>query len=105
MSIHRLKVQQRIEFKIILMMFKCIHSTAPLYLRELFYNNNFGEMRTFSLHSSGTTPLNEKAFQFAGIRLWNSLPNEIKVLTDINIFKKNLKTYLFKQSYNIESMQ
>ena len=103
-SLHWLKVQQRIEFKIILLMFKCIHSAAPLYLKELFYNNDFGEMRTLSLHSSGVTALNEKAFQFAGIKLWNSLPNAIKGLTDINVFKKKVKTYLFNQSYNIDNM-
>ena len=85
-------------------MFKCIHSAAPLYLKELFYNNDFGEMRTLSLHSSGVTALNEKAFQFAGIKLWNSLPNAIKGLTDINVFQKKVKTYLFNQSYNTENM-
>ena len=35
----------------------------------------------------------------AAPRLWNSLPMELKTSTSIDIFKKKLKTYLFKHSY------
>ena len=41
----------------------------------------------------------KQAFSVAAPRLWNSLPMELKTSTLIDIFKKKLKTYLFKHSY------
>ena len=36
-----------------------------------------------------------RSFSVAGPRLWSVLPIEIKTATDINVFKKLLKTFLF----------
>ena len=38
-SMHWLKVEQRIEFKIILLVYKSLNELAPLYLTELFSHN------------------------------------------------------------------
>ena len=34
-----------------------------------------------------------------GPRLWNALPIDLRLVEDIDEFKKQLKTYLFKNSY------
>ena len=37
----------------------------------------------------------EGSFQFSGPNIWNDVPYEIRCLTDIEVFKKSLKTYYF----------
>ena len=41
----------------------------------------------------------ERAFSVAAARLWNGLPVELKSCTDLVIFKKLLKTFLFRQAF------
>ena len=43
--------------------------------------------------------LNAKAFFTTGPVLWNSLPDNIKQITNIQQFKKELKTFLFRLAY------
>jgi len=43
------------------------------------------------------TKFGERAFSVAGPSVWNSLPADIRHITDISKFKPHLKTYLFNQ--------
>ena len=45
-----------------------------------------------------------KAFSVAASKLWNNLPQSIKQLSDIDIFKKMIKTHLFRKSYNLYNL-
>ena len=38
--------------------------------------------------------------RLAGSTVWNSLPDELRLETSINIFKNKLKTFLFNQVYS-----
>ena len=42
-----------------------------------------------------------RSFSVAAPFLWNSLPLDVREATNVNIFKQSLKTFLFKQFYNI----
>ena len=42
--------------------------------------------------------LGELAFTFYGPKVWNSLPSDIKNIKNINTFKSNLKTFLFRRA-------
>ena len=42
----------------------------------------------------------ERAFSHAGPAAWNGLPTKIRSITDTNIFKSRLKTYLFNIAYD-----
>ena len=42
----------------------------------------------------------ERAFSFCGSKLWNDLPSSIKQATSVDIFKKDLKTFLFNKDVN-----
>ena len=44
--------------------------------------------------------LGERAFSHAGPAACNGLPTEIISITDTNIFKSRLKTYLFNMAYD-----
>ena len=41
----------------------------------------------------------ERAFSVAAPKAWNSLPVDIRLITDTKLFKKKLKTYLFNLAY------
>jgi len=42
-----------------------------------------------------------RAFGIAALRLWNSLPTNITSARTLPVFKKHLKSHLFKISYNL----
>ena len=97
-ELHWLKIQERIEFKILLLTFKAIHGLAPPYLSNLVKYNSSGsrDIILFCPSSSST-----KAFSAAAPKLWNNLPHSIKQLSNIDIFKRMLKAHLFRKSYNL----
>ena len=41
----------------------------------------------------------DRAFFVSAPKLWNDIP-DIKCSVDLNAFKRNLKTYLFKRYFN-----
>ena len=105
-SLHWLPVCFRIDFKVLLMVFKCLRGLGPSYLSELLLP--YVPSRT--LRSSGTGLLivpkartrtyGEAAFQHYGPRLWNSLPEDLRAAENVNIFKSRLKTHLFNLAFN-----
>ena len=96
-ELHWLKVKERIEFKILLLVFKCIYGLAPKYLSDLIQYNSSSSGRTVSLHCLPHT--SSKAFSAVAPKLWNDLPQEIKQTVNINLFKKKLKAHLFRKCY------
>ena len=41
----------------------------------------------------------DRAFSVSAPKLWNDIPETIKCSVDLNAFKRNLKTYLFKRYF------
>ena len=79
-SLHWLPINKRIEFKIILQVFKCLKGLAPNYLCELITVNrshyNLRSNRLIVPRIKHKT-LGERAFAYKGPWLWNSLPHEV----------------------------
>jgi len=48
------------------------------------------------------TKFGKRAFSFAGPVTWNSLPAELRSISDSTIFKNKLKTYLFNMAFNVQ---
>ena len=92
--LHWLPVFYRIYFKILILTFKSIHNMSPSYIRS---NSSLILDRT---KGSILSTLGARSFYAAVPTLWNSLPANIRDITSLNIFKKNLKTYLFSLAYN-----
>ncbi|CAH3046303.1 unnamed protein product [Porites lobata] len=44
--------------------------------------------------------LGDRAFMVAAPRLWNSLPKELRAITNVNSFRAHIKTYLFRTFYS-----
>ena len=105
-QLHWLPVRYRIEFKVLLLVFKALRGLAPLYLGELLkplersrvLRSNFKCMlqapRT-KLVSAG-----DRAFCSVAPRVWNCLPDNIKQASSVYDFKVLLKTHLFRNAFN-----
>lgn len=98
-ELHWLKVQERIEFKLLLLVFKSLNGRAPGYLSELLCYTNISGSRVPSLQYSNSK--SDRAFSVCAPKLWNELPLDIKQCSDVELFKQKLKTHLFKKSYDI----
>ena len=94
-SLHWLKVKERIVFKILLVVHKCLYCKSPVYLNNLLsITDNF--IRTGNLVIVKTNYASAHgAFSVCAPHLWNKLPLNIKFETSTVQFKRKLKTYLF----------
>ena len=105
-NLHWLPVKERIDFKIATIVFNTFNNCSPVYLSSLLEKPN----RVRQLRSSNDTTIlkiphvnsktyGERSFSFFAPKLWNSLPRDIRESSNINIFKKRLKHYLFVKAY------
>lgn len=108
-ELHWLPVAARIKFKILLLTFKAINGQSPDYIcnlitpkkkgRYALRSNDQNMLEVPSIKSLKT--LGDRSFYIAAPTLWNNLPSTLRSIQDINCFKGQLKTYLFKLSFNI----
>ena len=109
-QLHWLPIKYRIEFKILLMTFKVIHSMAPDHISTLISQR---KSTGYSLRSSTKVmlevpsgkilpTLGGRAFCYVAPKLWNNLPSEISSLDSLSNFKCHVKTYLFKEAFNLQ---
>ena len=101
-----LRVRERINFKILLLTFKCLRNSAPLYLQELITEYSPSHTLRSSNRSLLKIPLintqsyGSRSFLSASPQLWNNLPQCIKQADSTERFKSMLKTYLFIKQYD-----
>ena len=101
-----LPISERIKFKIILLKHKALHQQSPIYIQDLI--RRYSTSRT--LRSSSTlrlTPVNfnlksygYRAFTVSAPELWNKLPDDMHSCDNLNLFKRRLKTHLFKTYFH-----
>jgi len=104
-SLHWLKVQERIIFKVALLVHKGLHGSSPSYLSEVLQPLPCGAGVVRRSQSRGdlavprslTVTYGRISFKLYAPKLWNSLPFELRSLESLEPFKKALKTYLFGQ--------
>ena len=107
-KLHWLPIRQRIEFKICVLVYRCLHGTAPDYLAEMLTLTALQRHRSAAL---GTLVLpmtvgalyGPRSFRSAAPKLWNSLPlNSRNSNLTLIMFKKQLKTALFERAYGCQ---
>ena len=88
-------------------MFKAIYRLAPSYICNLV---RLKEKCKYQLRSSeelllqlpmGKTKktLGDRSFQIAAPALWNSLPASVRDIDNFLVFKRTIKTYLFRKAF------
>ena len=109
MELHRLPVDKKIEYKLLLYTYKALHGLAPGYLCKLVVS--YEPMRVLrSAESNLLTVPPEKPGKYgsrscvgASANLWNSLRGKraagLKNSPIVESFKINLKTYLFCERF------
>ena len=103
-SLHWLPIQQRIVFKIALLVYKALNGTAPPYLsndltvRHVVVltraSNSINLIKPLPNSRAGSRP-----FKCSGPDVWSILPAYIKNAPSLENFKTKLKTFLFNQAY------
>ena len=96
-----LPVKKRILYKILLYVFKSQHNLAPAYLSNLL--KPYIKQRSLRSESqmlldiprSRLKTAGDRTFRVIGPKLWNLLPINVKKAKTVNVFKSELKTFLF----------
>ena len=104
--LHWLPIIERINYKIVLTVYKSLNNLAPSYISNLLTPYSSG--RTTRTSNKGllliprvnNTTCGKRSFKFAGPTEWNKVDQNIRESENINEFKKHLKTFLFKKYYN-----
>ncbi|GAA6093889.1 uncharacterized protein LOC116685831, partial [Tachysurus ichikawai] len=106
-SLHWLPVRFRVEYKVLMFVFKAINGLAPAYLTELIKVYQPARSLRSSGHTSLVTPkysyekFGGRSFAIKGPKLWNALPAHLQSITVLSVFKSQLKTHLFIQAFNM----
>ena len=104
-DLHWLPVELRIVFKINLLTYKCLHNLAPKYLTDLLAVYSPGRTLRCNLDKKlktqkyNTSNYGLRAFSIHAPRLWNDLPNFVRLAPSVHVFKSRLKTHLFKSYF------
>ena len=98
--LHWLPIRQRVTFTLAGLVYRSLHETSSAYLSSLQH----AYAPTWPLRSSSAhllaerrlrTTLAFRGFRLAKPRIWNSLPNDIKLAPSFCSLKSELKTNLF----------
>ena len=108
-ELHWLPIKSRIIYKLCILMYKVRCGICPEYLSDMvqFIPDMPNRGRLRSSHGLNfelprlRTKFGERAFSYSGPSSWNSLPRDIQSSDNLDIFKRKLKTHLFKLAYNL----
>ena len=104
-SLHWLPVLQRIEFKLLLLVYRAVNNLCPVYLSSLVIPyiptrtliSAYQDLQTiprYRLERYGC-----RAFSVAGLTLWSALPPAVRQANSVAVFKSFLKTHLFRKAF------
>ena len=93
-----LNVEQRIQFDLCVAIFKILNNLIPQWLFTL---TTVGSRRDRQTRNDNDlfiprtlTDLGGRSFLVQGPAIWNTLPNFLKTITNINSFKSSLRKYI-----------
>ena len=105
MELHWLPVEFRIQYKVLLHVFRPLNGLSPGYLAGMLERH----VSTRLLRSTDSMLLTvprtrhrwgDRAFSRAGPVLWNDLPLAVRSASSLAGFKRQLKTVLFTRAYD-----
>ena len=97
MELHWLHIEKRIHFKYITVIFKCLNNIAPKQLSSKLKLHCAFEMLLNTNNFVPSSNWGKRSFSYLAPRLWNALPVELRIITNIERFKTNLKQFLFTE--------
>ena len=105
-DLHWLPVKQRIEYKVILTVYKSLNNLAPGYLKNLLkYRQTVRTLRSsnrqYLFVKRYRTRYGARTFSYIGPKLWNQLPLSLRKTDSLPKFKTMLKTHLFRKAFSL----
>ena len=105
-DLHWLPVVSCIQFKMMVLVFKAVNRTAPVYLQtQVRSHTPARELRSYTSAGQLVTPLlrankghSEKSRLFSVLepQWWNALPTNVRTAESLSVFSRRLKTHLFR---------
>ena len=110
-DLHWLKSPERIDFKIGVLVYRCLHGLAPQYLSDYFQrvvDTNRRRLRSSSssllaVRRTRLSTVGDRAFPVIGSRFWNTLPDSVTSAPSLAVFRSRLKSHLFERSFPADS--
>ncbi len=105
-ELYWLPVTQRVQYKILTIVFKCLHGMTPVYLTELHLYQPSRSLRSQNqglkliIPRINSVKAGDQMLSKVGPTLWMTLPNNIRDSQYFPSFKRLLKTHLFKLAYD-----
>ena len=92
-DLHWLRVEERVIFKLLVFVYKCIHGLAPGTMSDLisFRNPETKLLNLIYLKSQ----YGRRSFSYCAPRYWNSLPHNVRSADTLSSFKRMTKYTLF----------
>ena len=91
-----LKLSEFVKYKTAIMMFNLFHGTLPIQLQRRFTKyssvHSTRQNKSFVMVQVRTN-INAMCLSVYGLKLWNTLPDDIKNCTSVKILKKCLKNH------------
>ena len=103
--LHWLPVRQRITYKLLLLTYKALNGMAPRYIADLLQPYTpTRQLRFFSKNLLVTPKSNlkfygDRSFQVAVPRLFNCLPDDIRLIQNLDVFNNKNKSLLFNDAF------
>lgn len=91
-ELHWLKVEQRVMFKCLLLVFKCINGLALNGLNNMIAVRNTENSRLYTTFHD-CSKYGKQAFEYYASRYWNILPVNMRCINNVASFKTALKSY------------
>lgn len=104
-ALHWLPIPYRIDFKVLLTVFKALNGLAPPYISDMlsFYTPTRPlrsiDSKLLKIPPFPPKKIGEAAFELYAPKKWNSLPLHIRTAPSVDTFKKRLKTHLFSLAF------
>ena len=104
-TLHWLPVTFRIDFNVLLLVYKALNGMGPGYITNSL--TNYTPTRTLRSSDTGLLvtrnshkKIGAAAFVNYAPKLWNTLPKNIRESNTLDIFKRHLKTYIFTKAFD-----
>ena len=104
-QLHWLPVAYRIQFKLLTLVHGAIHANNPRYLADRVSayvpcrSLRSTDQSLLVVPSVNLERFGRRAFSCAGPSLWNPLPLVLRTGQDVERFRMDLNSYLFKQAF------
>ena len=107
-DLHLLQVPEHIDFKITVLIYRCLHGLAPAYLsteqqsvKDLPSRQRLQSwsLDTLTIPTSWLSTVVDRAFPVIVAQIWNTMPAGVISSTTLPAFKRLLKSELFSRSF------